>query len=135
MLKSGGLGIVYYAGLGISGSNFKLLKLVNMNTGPESPGIPLLKNGQDIRDIQDQELKQLLGEYQDVFSKEVPEGLPPKRAVDHEINTTSKSYAGESPVECHAGESQVEMLSQVEVLLNTKQNVAIQSTLELKAYL
>ena len=67
-------------------SNLKLSELVDMNTGLESPGILLLKNGQDIRDIQDQELEQLLDEYQDVFCKELPESLPPKRAVDHEIN-------------------------------------------------
>jgi hypothetical protein len=50
--------------------------------------------GSDLDQIQDSELEWLLGEYQDIFRNELPEGLPPKRAVDHEINTGS-----ESPVE------------------------------------
>src|SRR5436305_374185 len=66
------------------------------SSNPESPGISLLKNGQDIRDIEDEELKQLLGEYKDIFREESPEGLPPKRALDHEINTGSESPANKN---------------------------------------
>ena len=35
----------------------------------------------------DAELQALLQEFKDVFREELPDGLPPKRAVDHEINT------------------------------------------------
>jgi len=33
------------------------------------------------------ELRQLLGEFKDVFRNELPDGLPPQRALDHHIDT------------------------------------------------
>lgn len=50
----------------------------DQSSGLKSLGIPLLKNGQDIHDIEDLELQQLLGEYKDIFHNEMSEGLPPK---------------------------------------------------------
>ena len=47
-------------------------------------------NDEGVREIQDKEVKQLLNEYLDIFRNDLPEGLPPKRAVDHEINTGSE---------------------------------------------
>ena len=38
-------------------------------------------------DSSNAELQALLQEFKDVFRDELPDGLPPKRAVDHEINT------------------------------------------------
>jgi hypothetical protein len=107
-----------------------------MNAGPDSLGISLLKNGQDIRDIQDQELEQLLGEYQDIFRNELPEGLPPKRAVDHEINTGSESPANKNAYPLSVQQLR-EQTKQVEDLLRCgliHKNVSIWDTLELKVY-
>ena len=46
--------------------------------------------------MSDLELERLLSEYPDIFCSELPEGLPPKRAVDHEINTSSESPANKN---------------------------------------
>ena len=43
--------------------------------------------------VQDPELRKLLDEFRDVFKDELPDGLPPKRAVDHEINTGNEAPA------------------------------------------
>ena len=39
----------------------------------------------------DAELRAVLHEHKDVFQDELPDGLPPKRAVDHEINTGNEA--------------------------------------------
>ena len=116
ILQEGGYGVVYYACLA-PGTQSSDLELVNMRSDPdsldtsslnsgqgvreaqdweqssglESLDIQSLKNGQDIHDIDDLELQQLLGEYKNIFRNEMPEGLPPKRAIEHEINTGSES--------------------------------------------
>jgi hypothetical protein len=89
------------------------LRVQDQRTGSDSnaPNIH-----QDLGDIQNQELRELLGEYRDIFRNELLEGLPPKRAVDHEINTGS-----EAPVNKNAYALSVQQLreqtKQVEDLL------------------
>jgi len=97
-LQAGGYGVVYYArmSLGTESSGLVQPEPVKKSSDLESPGIPLLKNGQDIRDVQDQELERLLGGYKDIFRNELPEDLPPKRALDHVINTGSESPANKN---------------------------------------
>ena len=41
--------------------------------------------------VQDPELQKLLDEFRDVFRNELPDELPPQRAVDHEINTGNEA--------------------------------------------
>lgn len=46
---------------------------------------------ESISNVQDPELWKLLDEFHDVFRNELPNGLPPQRAVDHEINTGNEA--------------------------------------------
>src|SRR5437667_3153996 len=45
---------------------------------------------------EDQELQDLLDEFRDVFGEELPDGLPPKRDVDHVIDTRVGNRSGQS---------------------------------------
>ena len=40
-----------------------------------------------IGDVSNAELQALWQEFKDVFKEELPDGLPPKRVMDHEIKT------------------------------------------------
>lgn len=66
--------------------------------------------------VDDLELQELLNEYRDVWKNELPDGLPPKRAVDHGIDT-----GVEKPVNRNAYPLSVvqlqEQTKQIEVLL------------------
>src|SRR5579859_3095786 len=69
ILRKGGLGILHYA---------REYKEENK---------PLLNNIRDFGDVNSPKLQTLLDEYQDIFLEELPEGLPPRREIDHVINT------------------------------------------------
>src|SRR5579859_6272857 len=69
ILRRGGLGILHYA---------REYKEENK---------PRLNNIRDLGDVSSPKLQTLLDEYQDIFREELPEGLPPRREIDHVIDT------------------------------------------------
>jgi len=69
ILRKGGLGILHYA------REYK-----EENT-------PRLNNIDDFGDVNSPKLQTLLDEYQDIFLKELPEGLPLRPEIDHVIDT------------------------------------------------
>ena len=57
----------------VNNSEYELSSLNTMHNDIETPSCP--------------ELQETLDEFKDVFRNELPAGLPPKRSVDHEIDT------------------------------------------------
>jgi hypothetical protein len=45
----------------------------------------------ELLSVQDLELRKAINEFRDVFQEELPDGLPPQRAVDHEIDTGNEA--------------------------------------------
>src|SRR5438876_9897774 len=61
-------------------------------------------------------LKRLLKEYKDIFREELPDGLPPKRAVDHAIDTGDHSPVNKNAYPLSVQQLQ-EQVQQIEDLL------------------
>src|SRR5205809_5625042 len=61
-------------------------------------------------------LKRLLKEYKDIFREELPDGLPPKRAVDHVIDTGDHSPVNKNAYPLSVQQLQ-EQVQQIEELL------------------
>jgi len=61
-------------------------------------------------------LKRLLKEYKDIFREELPDGLPPKRAVDHAIDTGDHSSVNKNAYPLSVQQLQ-EQVRQIEDLL------------------
>jgi len=61
-------------------------------------------------------LDQLLQEYRDIFREELPDGLPPKRAVDHTIETGDHSPSNKNAYPLSVQQLQ-EQARQIEGLL------------------
>ena len=47
--------------------------------------------------IQNKDLKKILKDFQDVFPKDLPSGLPPKRDIDHKIEIIPGSELSSKP--------------------------------------
>ena len=77
-LKAGGKGIFHFAR-----SDRSQIQI------PE--GIPRLNSLQDlVENTSDRQIKEILREYEDIFREELPKTLPPKRKVDHFIDTSNE---------------------------------------------
>ena len=51
----------------------------------------------DLEKLDDPMIKSLLGEYPDIFIDELPSGLPPKRTIDHAIETGTARPTNKNP--------------------------------------
>jgi hypothetical protein len=65
---------------------------------------------------QDPELQQVLQEYRDIFRETLPDGLPPQRSIDHDIDTGQEKPANRSAYPLSVAQLQ-EQTKQVEELL------------------
>ena len=86
-----------------------------------SPGMNSMEIGRNLeRDSNSKEmnrrLRRLLKEYQNVFREELPEGLPPRRAVDHAIETGDASPVNKNAYPLSVQQLQ-EQTRQIEELL------------------
>ena len=61
----------------------EIAQLNVMNSSEENSGIAGIAGIADLS----KKLQDLLDEFRDVFRNELPDGLPPKRGVDHVIDT------------------------------------------------
>src|SRR5206468_12270596 len=59
---------------------------------------------------EDQELQGLLDEFRDVFREELPDGLPPKRDVDHVIDTGTEQPSNRNAYPLSVQQLQEEVL-------------------------
>jgi len=82
----------------------------------EKSNIMQLNVCQEFDDIEDPTLQKLLGEYNDIFRNELPEGLPPKRAVDHAIDTGDERPVNKNAYPLSAQQLR-EQIKQIENLL------------------
>ena len=64
-----------------NGTDFQVFQMVQVNSFLKSTS-----NGSGSSNVE-----QLLNKYDEVFTEELPDRLPPKRAVDHQIETDMNS--------------------------------------------
>jgi len=104
ILRKGGHAILHYAREYKGDLNRPLSRLSALN------------DIREIGDVNSPELEKLLEEYTDIFREELPEGLPPRREVDHTIDTGSEKPVNRNAYPLSAQQLR-EQSKQVESLL------------------
>ena len=79
--------------------------------------------------VQDPEIQKLVDEFRDVFRDELPDGLPPQRAVDHEINTADEGPSNRNTYPLSVVQLQ-EQIKQMDALLKRRFNTEKYITME-----
>jgi len=77
-----------------SREDFKMFQLVQVNAMKGKP----VKSKEELLSSKNAELRRLLCKYEMVLQEELPDGLPPKRSVDHEIEVNGDEKPPHRPL-------------------------------------